>query len=144
MSELNLETDRKNLRCWDYWLKVHLQQAKVKAKALLLQKDNNIVIQAKEKQICLEMDTEPNFKAESPSFSFAANTYRVQNVYKQTINVWIKKEIIKFIVIPLIKGISKTFSHTFCVFSIGDTILCVAHLLRLVSVCFIIFDMSLN
>ena len=77
MSELNLETNRKLFAVLRLFgrLKVHLQQAKVKAKALLLQNDNNIVIQAKEKQICLEMDTEPIFKAESLPFSFAVNTY---------------------------------------------------------------------
>ena len=52
MSELNLETDRKKIAVLRLFgrLKVHLQQAKVKAKALSLQNYfNHIVIQAQGK-----------------------------------------------------------------------------------------------
>ena len=76
MSELNLEADGKLfvvLRLFGR-LKVHLQQAKVKAKAPSLQKDSNIVTQTKEKKICSDMDIKLIFKPESLSFSLGVKT----------------------------------------------------------------------
>ena len=98
MSELNLETDGKQLAVLKLFarLKMHSYQVKVKAKATL-QKDNNIIFKSKERKFRLEMDTYCGSEI-AFVFALARSEYMymecetlfncIKEKYKQTINLW--------------------------------------------------------